>query len=349
MAVIVVRSDTVLERAVVGVRRVDAPDPARPSDRFQLGSNTKALTATVLASLVAEGRLTWGSTVAAVFPELADSLAPAYRTVTLEQLLTHRAGLPGFTDTDDPEFRRLPPLVGPATAQRRAFTAWVLRHPPAATPGGRGLYSNAGYVVAGAMAERVTGESWEALVRSRVFAPLGLVGGFAWSDAAVTDSAAGDQPWGHLTRRSGLSPVDPRNPRERLPAAMGPAGSVELSADDYGRLLQAELRGLAGRETPLLPAVFVRRLHTPPAAGERLAMGWGLQPTRSGDTASVHAGSAGAYFALTMVRPRRDVAIAVMINAGGDRAERAAREALRILSGRYPQPAVQAGATQARP
>ncbi len=52
MGAIVFRADSVLARGIAGVRRANAPDPAELSDRFQLGSNTKAITATVAATLV---------------------------------------------------------------------------------------------------------------------------------------------------------------------------------------------------------------------------------------------------------------------------------------------------------
>jgi CubicO group peptidase (beta-lactamase class C family) len=59
--------------------------------------------------------------------------------------------------------------------RRAAFAAWVLRGKPAG-PIGQGLYSNGGYTIAAAIAERVTGRSWASLVRARVFEPLGIAG-----------------------------------------------------------------------------------------------------------------------------------------------------------------------------
>jgi CubicO group peptidase (beta-lactamase class C family) len=72
----------------------------------------------------------------------------------------------------------------------------VLRGKPAG-PVGKAIYSNGGYTIAGAIAERIAGESWESLVRARVFTPLGLHGSFAWSDSADVN-----QPWGHHETRA---------------------------------------------------------------------------------------------------------------------------------------------------
>ena len=329
MGAIVFRADTVLARGIAGVRRSNAQAPVEERDRFQLGSNTKAITATVLGTLVEEGKLTWMTTLADAFPERRDSIAPAFRVVTIDLLLSHHAGISPFDDTDAKDFRSIPRLSGTPTERRAEFTAWVLRGKPAG-PVGKGLYSNGGYTIAGAIAERVTGESWESLVRARVFKPLGLTGAFSWSDSADLN-----QPWGHHETRGGTKPVDPRDPDERVPAIIWPAGSVELSLEDYARFLQVHLRGLEGRDTPLLKPASIKHLHTSPVSPpDKYGLGWGLQDF-DGVPSSVHVGSAGAFFAITIIQPTRDLGVAVFANAGGERARAAATDAIKALIPRF--------------
>ena len=329
MGAIVFRADTVLARGIAGTRRSSAAAPVEERDRFQLGSNTKAITATVLATLVEEGKLAWTSTVADVFPELRDSISADFRTVTIDLLLSHHAGISPFDDTDAKDFRSIPRLSGTPTERRAAFTAWVLRGKPAG-PVGKGLYSNGGYTIAGAVAERIAAESWESLVRTRVFEPLGLHGAFAWSDTPDVN-----QPWGHYETRGGAKPVDPRDPDERLPAIIWPAGSVELALDDYAQFLQINLRGLQGRDTPLLKAATIKHLHTSPVSPpDKYGLGWGLQDF-DGAPASVHVGSAGAFYAITIIQPTRDLGVAVLANAGGKRATAAATDAVKALIRRF--------------
>jgi len=83
--------------AAMGRRRVDRPDQVTVDDRFGLGSNTKAVTATMLGTLVERGQLRWDLTLADAFPDLP--MRPEYRAVTLRQILTHRAGLPPWTSS----------------------------------------------------------------------------------------------------------------------------------------------------------------------------------------------------------------------------------------------------------
>ena len=110
---------------------------------------------------------------------------------------------------------------------------------------------------------------------------------------------------------------------------------MELSLDDYARFLQLHLRGLEGHDTPLLRAATIKRLHASPVApGDAYGLGWGIQEF-DGAPARVHVGSAGAFFAVTMLQPTRDLAVAVFANAGGERADKASKEALKTLVRRY--------------
>jgi D-alanyl-D-alanine carboxypeptidase len=330
MGAIVFRADGILARGIGGVRRSNATAPIELPDRFQLGSNTKAITATVLATLVEDGKLAWTTTLADVFPDLRDSMSPDFRAVTIDLLLSHHAGISPFSDTDDKDFRSIPRLSGTPREQRAAFTAWVLRGKPAGPVGEKAIYSNGGYTIAGAIAERIAGEDWESLVRARIFKPLELNGTFAWSNSPDVN-----QPWGHHETRAGAKPVDPRDGDERLPPIIGPAGSVELSLDDYARFLQMNLRGLQGRDTPLLKAATIKHLHTSPASPpDKYGLGWGLQGFDSAP-ASVHVGSAGTFYAVTIIQPTRDLGVAVFANAGAERATAAATEAVKALIRRF--------------
>jgi D-alanyl-D-alanine carboxypeptidase len=329
MGAIVFRADTILARGIAGVRRSNSSALVEERDRFQLGSNSKAITATVLATLVEEGKLAWTTTFADVFPEWRDSMSPEFRAVTIDLLLSHHGGISPFTDSDDKDFRSVPRLSGTPTEQRAAFTAWVLRRKPAG-PVGKGTYSNGSFMIAGAIAEHITGESWESLVQARVFKPLGLAGSFAWSDSPDLN-----QPWGHHETRSGVKPVDPRDGDERLPPILWPAGSVELSLDDYAHFLQINLRGLESRDTPLLKSATIKHLHTSPASPpDKYGLGWGLQDF-DGAPASVHVGSAGTFYAITIIQPTRDLGVAVFANAGGERATAAVTESVKALIRRF--------------
>ena len=79
---------------VAGVRKRGTKSRATPNDLWHLGSNTKAMTATLVARLIEQGQLSWDTTVADVFSDKDFEIHPDFRGVTLLQLLSHRAGLP---------------------------------------------------------------------------------------------------------------------------------------------------------------------------------------------------------------------------------------------------------------
>ncbi|MFM7395029.1 MAG: serine hydrolase, partial [Cyanobium sp.] len=94
LAAAVVIQGKVVAVGAVGTRQAGAQIPALRTDRFHLGSDTKAMTALLAAMAVEEGKLRWTSTLADVFPELADQLAPGLGGVTLVQFLSHTSGVP---------------------------------------------------------------------------------------------------------------------------------------------------------------------------------------------------------------------------------------------------------------
>jgi D-alanyl-D-alanine carboxypeptidase len=328
LAGIVVRTDSLLEIAVTGVRRQDRPAAAGRNDLFHLGSMGKAITATVIARLVEEGRLDWTTRPVDVFPELATSIHPAYRELTVEQLLRHTGGMAyyGTRAAVTQAGRRWSPAGSPRE-QRRAFSVWLLQQRPHVAPGSRMVYSNAGYAVAGAMAEAAAGESWDSLVETRLARPLGIRLVHGWP--ALGDSL---QPWGHKPKSAlfGLAVsanTEPQDPKDGwLGSIFNPAGDYSLSLDDYGVFLQLHLAGLAGRDG-LLRAASIQHLHSGPGD---YALGWSLREFE-GTPAHSHTGVTGAFFSRVTLLPQRGVAIAVVSNSGSVRAETASREAVAVL------------------
>src|SRR5437016_6603372 len=98
MVAAVIRGDQIILLGAAGTRARNRPEKVTIDDKFHLGSCTKAMTATMCATLVEEGKLKWDSTLAEIFPEEAAKMRADYKTVTLTQLLTHHAGVPANVD-----------------------------------------------------------------------------------------------------------------------------------------------------------------------------------------------------------------------------------------------------------
>ena len=92
--------------AALGVRALGHAEPVTTNDRWHIGSDTKSFTATLIAHLVEQRVMRFDDTLAGSFPAFAAVMDPAYRNVTVTQLLSHTAGLPPLTDDKD-----LPPFM----------------------------------------------------------------------------------------------------------------------------------------------------------------------------------------------------------------------------------------------
>jgi CubicO group peptidase (beta-lactamase class C family) len=330
LAAVVLRGDQIVAQGAVGVRAAGSPPAVTINDRFHLGSDTKAMTATLLAMLVEEGKLGWDTTVGEVFAGKVDIIDAAWKPVTLEQLLTHRAGAPAGLDAGG-LWGRLWQRKGTPMAQRLELVRGVLAHAPVSPPGSAYLYSNAGYAIAGAMEEAVTDRPWEELMAGRLFAPLGIT---AAGFGAPGTPGELDQPLGH----DGHGQPVPAGPNADNPPAIGPAGTVNMSLPDWAKFIALHLRGDAANPhfTPhLLKAESFAHLHRPAeGSGERYAAGWlvarrgwakGVPPHADG-LVLTHAGSNTMWFCVTWLAPERDFAVLIACNRADPAAQRACDE-----------------------
>lgn len=333
IAAVVIRSNTDVGMATSGVRHQGENAPLGPDDLWHLGSNTKAFTATMIARLVEAGTLSWTTTPVDIFPEMATTIHPAFRRITIEQLLSHHAGISGFAKVTAKTLGGWPApwphLGGTAVEQRARFAASVLKAAPAVAPGTKGLYSNAGIVIAAAMAERKTGLSWEKLVTAQVLEPLGMHAVFEFPLAADQN-----EPWGHVETSTGFIAV--RGGAAELPPYMLPAGGMATTLADYGRFLQMHLKGMRGESTSFLSAVTIQRLHTA-SHDDQYALGWEVSRI-GGVPSSVHNGSAGSFYAIVALQPSRDEGVVVVLNSSGERSWDAADTVLNGLLARYAIP-----------
>ena len=237
---------------------------ADPTSSVLLGSLSKAITATCIAKLIEEHRLAWST-------PLKDALArhleaygppadPRALTITVEQLVVHRAGF-----SSRPKEALLEMTLGSFLERNTSrdthfgpLLAATLRHPLVALPGKQFAYSNAGYLALGTIIEEATNESYERACHSRVLAPLGV------------QSATLDPSWRVLSSYGGWS----------------------MSGADYLRFFEifAPNRQLLGRETRAWIAdETAKRMN--PQRKHWYALGVRIDPVAGGRLIVSHTGS----------------------------------------------------------
>ena len=313
VGVLIMKDGKVADIAVEGVRRNDRPDPVQAGDVWHIGSDAKPMTATLIARLVDRGVLNWDTPLAKMLPDLAATMRPEYRSVTLAQLLSHQSGL--SHDALDTKF--IDSLVNdprPLPAQRLALITRALQDPPLAPPGTKFSYSNTGFLIAAVIAERTTGVSYEDLMRREVFAPLGITSeGFGIPEGA--------EPRGHKGGKPILLPA------ETNPLVYTPAGNWYLSLDDWAKFCLDQMAGAQGHGRLLKTATY-RFMQTGQikVEGGEMDIGWGTFPTVMGHVGPFlsHAGSDETWYAIVALLPSKNSGILAVSNAGesmgGDKA-----------------------------
>lgn len=325
---VVVRSNRIVGLGMIGVRKHGIAEPVTPDDHWHHGSMTKSMTAVLAAMLVEEGRLTWTTRLADIFPEHAGTRKTEWNAVTLEMLLTNTSGAP--TDLSGGNiWNQLWNHQGTPREQRLFLTQQVTALAPRFTPGTGYEYSNAGFAMAGAMMEKVTNKPWEQLLREYFYGRLGMTtGGFG---VPATPRHI-DHPWGHTFSGSTPTPSAPGIGADN-PPGIGPAGTVKCSLPDFGRYIGFLVAGARGEGTLLQPATF-QKLFTP--VNNNYAMGWGVASRAwAGGTTYNHAGSNNQWYTLVWLAPNRNWGIAVVTNIGGNPASTACNEVVTAMINKY--------------
>lgn len=317
MAVLVIRDDRIADEGLRGLRRNDSPEPLKRDDVWHLGSDGKPMTATLIARLVDQGRLSWNATLSQMLPDLIDRMRAEYREVTLAQLLSHRAGLPHdvsdtpFLDSFYTDKRSLP-------AQRLAYVTRALEEAPAVTPGTSFRYSNTGYILAAVIAERAMGTSYEDLIRREIFQPL---------DMTIVGFGATREG-----QNSGHHNGKPVTARDGNPQIFDPAGNIYMNMHDWAKFCIDQMKGARGRGQLLKTATY--QFMQTAQQGSPMGIGWGVADSVLGHKgpALTHAGSDGNWYALVVLFPQSGNGVLVAANAaddmGGDKSAKAVVQAV---------------------
>ncbi|HEX8937003.1 MAG TPA: serine hydrolase domain-containing protein [Sphingomicrobium sp.] len=171
--------------------------PNRVDTKFNLASVTKMFTAVAIAQLVEHGKLSYDETVGKVLPDYPNKVVA--RSVTIGQLLSHTSGLIGgrtlAEKTPDPQ-------------SARTLAPWLntfVNEPLSFAPGQRFDYSNAGYILLGAIIEKASGQSYYEYVRDHVFEPANMTNtGFFELDLDTPNLASGFMDWPDGSRRDNI-------------------------------------------------------------------------------------------------------------------------------------------------
>ncbi len=281
-----------------GVSSVDTGLPVDPGTLFMIGSTSKTFAAAALLSLVEEGALDLDKPVAEYLPELELADPVAQKTVTVRHLLTHSAGFLGDVDLD-------------TGWGDNALTLAVEQFgdlPQIFPPGEVFSYCNAGFQLAGRVAEVVSGRTFEDFVRTRLLEPLGMTESYYL-------------PWEVLTRRHAVGHVEQAVAHTvGLTRADSASGGLWSTAADQLKWARFFLTGESAGEPPLSAAT--RDLMRAPQRKaalrfEEVGLSW-LHTTHGAARLVRHGGNvSNLQLSEFVTLPEADFAVTVLTNSAG--------------------------------
>ena len=284
-----------------GYRDVEKSLPVTPDTLFALGSCSKAFTATAVAMLADEGKIKLDSPVRTYLPDFALEDPVASATVTPRDLLTHQSGLPRHdffwyqaSFSRDELYHRLRFLES------------------CGAPRSKWRYNSLMFVVAGRIVERVSGESWEKYVQSRILEPLHMRRTFLTPEAMEADPD-------HASPYSLKDGRAQRIPLLKHLSAIAPAGAVQSNVRDLARWLSFQMT----RAPELLGEHMWQELHRPvvdmPASTEpevrdaSYALGW-VHETYRGHPLIFHNGAIDGFTVHLGFLPEAGQGLIILVN-----------------------------------
>ena len=227
LALAIVKDDAVVLAKGYGVRKLGEATMVDARTLFGIASNTKVFTATAIGLLVEEGKVEWDAPVVGYLPDFALSDPYVTHEMTVRDLLVHRSGL-GLGAGDL--------LWWPESTYNRKEVAERLRYIPLATSFRSAYaYDNVLYLIAGELIEKISGQTWENFVSSRILAKVGMTGSNARHSSAANGSNVATT---HAPVDGKVRPIRPFESDNT-----NPAGGINSSAEDMAKWVRVQLSG----------------------------------------------------------------------------------------------------------
>jgi len=309
IAIAIVRNDSVLYTKGFGVLKVGTSTAVNDQTLFEIGSSSKAFTATLVSMMVSDGKMQYDDLISKYLPDfkLADPVASAQ--VTIRDALEHRSGI-----------GRGEYIWIDAGISREEVLHRVRLLKPESVFRSKWSYQNIMYLAAGQAAGKAGGSTWDDLVQTRIFTPLGMTSSLVTSRGMTNTNAA----TAHATERDSVII------RGRFDAEdIAPAGAILSNAHDMAQWLRFQLNDAVVNGKRLISTAAFKEIHTPqmlipPGSGgggentlfSTYGMGWMVEDYRH-ELMWQHGGNTPGMTTAVGMLPEKKLGVVVLSNMYG--------------------------------
>ncbi|MEH6765394.1 MAG: serine hydrolase [Aequorivita antarctica] len=299
-SVLVAEKGKVIYKKGFGMANMEWDIPNTPDTKHRLGSITKQFTSMLIMQLVAEGKLDLQATISKYLPDYSKVNGDK---ITIHQLLTHTSGTPNYTSFSN-FFKELSRNPYTPTEMLEMFADSTLTF----KPGAQFAYSNSGYILLGAIIEKVTGKTYEEVLQEKIFDPLNMKNsGYDHHSTILKKRATGYEMKGSQPENSPY--IDMSTPYA--------AGSLYSTVEDlflWDQALYTE---------KLLPKKYMDMMYEKyvPAFGQFYGYGWSVGKFPIGNTKDSvaiigHGGGINGFNTLITRMPQEKSTVIVLNNTG---------------------------------
>jgi CubicO group peptidase (beta-lactamase class C family) len=297
----IVQGDKIVFAKGFGLRDVSKKLPATPNTLYCIGSSTKAFTGLLVAESAREGKLSLTDPPSKYIPEFRLKDPEANKSIQIEDMLTHRSGLPrtdlawysGKFDRND--IIQMLPEFEPTAKLRQKWQ-----------------YQNVMFMLAGEIAGRVNSTTYDALLREKIFNPLGM----SRTNSTYTEWTTAEET------AQGYSPAGPGTAQNPVPYrridAAGPAGGINSNVLEMAQWVRLQLgKGSLGGKTVFAPETiedtWKSRIEMIPGSGAGYGFGWMVKKWQ-GQRLIEHGGNIDGYNAEVAFLPESNVGFVMLTN-----------------------------------
>ena len=311
VTVTVVEKNKVIMAKGFGYRDFENKVPVTENTLFAIGSCTKAFTSSLLSFPMKDGKLDFDKPVNQYLPELRFIDDELTNNITTRDMMSHRTGLPRHD------------LAWYGSATKRDSLIYNIRYFEKTAPlRTMWQYNNFMFLAQGVLAEKLSGKSWETLIKEQLFTPLGMTS----SNTSINDLIkSNDYSFGYTEKDGKVVKMKFMNID-----GIGPAGSINSTAKDMANWIMMWVNGgkLNGKE--IIPASYYNQAissqmiigaglpskEQPDVFFSNYGMAWFLANYR-GHYRVEHGGNIDGFSSSTSFFPTDSIAVFVSVNQNG--------------------------------